>query len=193
MGAAASPATGDDHDDRVMARVRDGDLAALGELFERHHGRLYAFCLRSTGSPAAAEDLVQEVFIRLLRYRHGFRPGSRFLGWMYQTARNTCIDHFRERAREAPSTEEVEPTVSERPVALRDLERAETCERVRAALARLPEDRREVLVLSRFQQLKYRQIAEILGCSEGAVKVRVHRAVKQLREIYLEMSEEAAS
>ena len=171
-------------DEELMMRVKDGDTPELGILFERHHARLYQFCLRMTGSVALAEDLVQDVFTRMLRYRRTFRPDSRFLPWAYRLARNATNDHFRKHRHEPPLPEESGPLVDETPGAQERLVEAEASALLRRALLELPEDKREVLVLSRFHSLKYQEIAELLECSEGAVKVRVHRAVKQLREVY---------
>lgn len=84
-----------------MNEVREGAVARLGILFERHHRRLYNFCLRLTGDRHLAEDLVQEVFARILKYRHTYRPDSDFLVWTYQMTRNVCADHFRRLARTA--------------------------------------------------------------------------------------------
>ncbi len=176
-----------------MLRVKAGDVGCLGELFERHHAKIYHFCYRMTGNEATSQDLVQEVFMRTLKYRKSFRGDSRFRPWLYRMARNACIDHFRRDGRgprlldELPDTPSGEPSVSDR------LERSEDADRLRAALDRLPIDKREVLILSRFELRRYSEIAEALDCSVGAVKVRVHRTLKQLREIYFELSSEAAS
>jgi RNA polymerase sigma-70 factor (ECF subfamily) len=137
-----------------------------------------------TGSPALAEDLVQDVFTRMLRYSRTFRADSSFLPWAYRLARNATNDHFRKHRHEPPVPEESAPQVDQTPGAQDLLVEAETSALLRRALLELPEDKREVLVLSRFHSLKYQEIAELLDCSEGAVKVRVHRAVKQLRETY---------
>jgi RNA polymerase sigma-70 factor (ECF subfamily) len=173
-----------------MNEVREGAVARLGILFERHHRRLYNFCLRLTGDRHLAEDLVQEVFARILKYRHTYRPDSDFLVWTYQMTRNVCADHFRRLARtaEAPGEPPIDIAGAEaRP--LDELESAEAVALLRRALSALPLDKRELLVLSRFQNLRYEQIAELLGCTVGAVKVRVHRAVKQLRDVYLRLAE----
>jgi RNA polymerase sigma-70 factor (ECF subfamily) len=167
-----------------MMLVKDGDTQQLGILFERHHARLYQFCLRMTGSAALAEDLVQDVFTRMLRYSRTFRADSSFLPWAYRLARNATNDHFRKHRHEPPAPEEAPQQADESPGVQHRLEEAETSALLRRALLELPEDKREVLVLSRFHSLKYQEIAELLECSEGAVKVRVHRAVKQLRETY---------
>jgi RNA polymerase sigma factor (sigma-70 family) len=171
-------------DEGLMMLVKGGETQRLGLLFERHHARLYQFCLRMTGSTALAEDLVQDVFTRMLRYAHTFRADSQFLPWAYRLARNATNDHFRKHRHEPPMPEETIPQADDSPGAQERLVEAETSALLRRALLELPEDKREVLVLSRFHSLKYQEIAELLECSEGAVKVRVHRAVKQLRESY---------
>ena len=89
-------------DSQLMGRVRDGEVALLGELFERHHQRLFHFFLRLARSRQAAEDLVQEVFVRMLKYRHTFRSESEFVPWMFTLARNAATDLYRARPKELP-------------------------------------------------------------------------------------------
>ena len=140
----------------------------------------------------ASEDLVQDVFFRMLKYRHTYREGSQFTTWMYQIARNAHSDYFRKRKLEVELDEEWNETR----VGAEwgdGLEARQEAALLRRALARLPEDKREVLVLSRFQNLKYEQIAELLDCEVGAVKVRVYRALRALRQNYCELSGRKAS
>jgi len=174
-----------------MQKVRDGDLAKMAVLFERHHRALFRYFVRLTGNPEFSEDLVQEVFFRMLKYRHSFQDGSPFASWMYQVARNAHVDGVHKRKAEAP-LEALEPP-SAQPDAVEVLGRRQDLALLRRALAALPVDKREVLVLSRFQSLKYEQIAEILNCEVGAVKVRVYRAIKALSQIYFELAGEKAS
>lgn len=180
-------------DDELMLAVQDGRLDRLGELFERHHVRLFNFLLRLTGNRAVAEDLVQEAFMRALHYRHTYRGGGSFVPWMYQVARNVSADHFRRHARELPldEPEEGEELREEAPAALERLERSESVALLRRALMELPVDKREVLVLARFEMLPYKEIARLLDTTVGAIKVRVHRAVKQLRDRYRALAREA--
>jgi RNA polymerase sigma-70 factor (ECF subfamily) len=176
-----------------MLQVKEGDVSRLAGLFERHHARIYHFCYRMTGNQATSQDLVQEIFMRILKYRHTFRDDSAFLPWMYRMARNACVDHFRRRGRSPIATDNLPDVPSDRPSAVERLEVDEDVSRLRCALLRLPVDKREVLILSRYELRRHSEIADLLNCSVGAVKVRVHRALKQLREIYLELSSEAAS
>lgn len=176
-----------------MLQVKGGDVGSLGELFERHHRKIYHFCYRMTGNEATSQDLVQEVFMRVLKYRDSFRDDSRFRPWLYRMARNACIDHFRRDGRGPRLADELPDPPSGEPSATDRLVLGEEVGRLRAALLELPLDKREVLILSRFELRKHSEIAEALDCSVGAVKVRVHRALKQLREIYRELASEAAS
>lgn len=174
----------------LMERVRDGELELLGDLFERHHRRLFQFFVRFAGNRVAAEDLVQEVFVRMLKYRHTYKSGAELAPWMFQLARNAGVDYFRSRPRElAHDSEAPEPTAhEEHPLAT--LERRERSARLQRALSRLAPEKRELLLLARFGEMRYEAIAELLGASVGAIKVRVHRALKELRETYRTVAEE---
>jgi RNA polymerase sigma-70 factor (ECF subfamily) len=175
-------------DEALMRAVRDGDVAGLGLLFERHHAALFDYLSRVTGDLAAAEDLVQDVFVRILKYRSTWRVEGSFETWLYRIARNARADHFRRRAPMQP----LEPEALERPEPspgpLVRLETERERARLRQALLRLREDRRELIVLARYRGLTHERIAEILGIEAGAVKVRIHRAVRELRDIYLRLS-----
>ena len=177
----------------LMMRVKEGDLTALGQIFERHHGRIYRFCLRMVGNGPAAEDLVQEIFLRMNRYCRRLRSDSNFQAWMYRLARNVCNDHLRKSQRESGDLEAIPEPVSADPGAAELMQRDEEVNLLHRALDRLPEKKREVLILSRFERHKYEEIARLLDCSVGTVKVRVHRAVRHLREIYGQLSSEASS
>jgi len=172
-------------DRELMVEVREGDVARLGELFERHERRLYNFCLRLTRDRAVAEDLVQEVFVRMLKYRHTFRSEAEFTPWMFAMARNAAVDQFRAR----PRLEVQEDPEAPEPAAplehpIEEMEKKERSELLQAALQRLPREKRELLLLARFGEMKYEAIGELLGVSVGAIKVRVHRALKELRVEY---------
>lgn len=172
-----------------MRQVRGGRTAALATLFERHHARLYRYCLRMTGNRAAAEDLVQDVFMKMLKYKATFKDDSEFVPWMFGIGRNACLAHLRRTAADRLTDADVD-NAARADEAAEDARHDGQDELVRRALQRLPPDRREVLVLSRFEYKTYDEIATVLECSVGAVKVRAHRAMKQLREIYLDMTHE---
>src|SRR5437016_11905293 len=100
-----------------MAQVREGEVEKLGVLFERHHQSLFGFFVRLTGRREFSEDLVQEVFFRMLKYRHTFQPENPFRSWMFQVARNAHFDALRKRQRETRSdgSESVEEMISPEP------------------------------------------------------------------------------
>jgi len=185
-------------DNVLMQKVRDGDLAKMAVLFERHHRPLFRYFLRLTGNREFSEDLVQDVYFRMLKYRHTYRDGNPFTSWMYQVARNVHLDGAQKRKGESPLFEErhdkstPEPASGE-PDPSEILRRRQDIGLLRRALAALPVEKRDVLVLSRFQGLKYEQIADILACDVGTVKVRVYRAIKALSQIFFELAGEKAS
>ncbi len=175
-----------------MRAVRDGDVSRLGILFERYHLALFDFLSRMTGNAGVAEDLVQDVFVRVLKYRATFRDEGRFETWLYRIARNARVDYFKSR-RPSESLEGAAmdvPQPGDGPAEA--VQREREVLRLRRALLLLREDRRELIVLARYRGMKHEQIAELLGVEAGAVKVRLHRAVQELRQIFLELPEEGA-
>jgi RNA polymerase sigma factor (sigma-70 family) len=174
-------------DNRLMEEVRDGKVERLAILFERYHIMLFNFFLRLTGNRSLGEDLVQDVFFRILKYRKTYQGQSKFTVWMYQIARNVHVDHLRKQKQEVPLDEQFEePAVAETP-AIERLSAEVDAALLKKALDRLPLRKREVLLLSRFQEMKYREIAELLGCDIGSIKSTIHRAVKELGKIYFEL------
>ena len=178
-----------------MLAVRDGELDALGELFERHHGPLFGFLCKLTGDRTAAEDLTQVVFQRMLKYRHTYRDDGSFTAWMYHLARRCSADHFRKTnaAPHATDPADLYDHADDRPHAAHHAATRDDHALLHAALARLDRDDREVLLLSRFQELSFAEISGILECSVGAAKVRAHRALQELRTIYLRLQKEPAA
>jgi RNA polymerase sigma factor (sigma-70 family) len=168
-------------DEVVMLQVRNGTVDVLGDLFDRYQVPLFNFYTRMTGNRALSEDLVQEVFFRILKYRHTYRQGTPFRPWLFQIARNARVDHFRRQRPEEAWEPEMEPSVRPADSAQQNQEAA----LLHRALMQLAEDKREILLLCRFQELKYEEIGRILGCEVGTVKTRVHRALQELRQIYL--------
>jgi RNA polymerase sigma factor (sigma-70 family) len=173
-----------------MLRVKSGDLDKMGLLFERYHRALFAFLYHSTSNPTLSEDLVQNVFYRLLKYRHTFGGEGEFRTWMYHVARNVLIDDAKKNKRifyQADVSVVSDNHVSEVAADVL-LEKKQDSENIHEALSKISPEHREVLLLSRFQELPYNEIAEIMNTSEGNIKVKVHRAMKELKRIYLQMS-----
>lgn len=176
-------------DHALMLSVRDGDLDALGELFERHHGPLFGFLIKLTGNRTAAEDVAQNVFHRMLKYRHTYRDDGRFTAWMYHMARTAAADHFRQAAAVPSATDpsELQYHPDDRPPADEQAVASDERAMLHRALACLDPGEREVLLLSRLRELSFAEVAEILQCSVGAAKVRAHRALRELRDCYFRL------
>jgi RNA polymerase sigma-70 factor (ECF subfamily) len=176
-----------------MLRVRDGETARLGMIFERHHKKLFNFFLRTIGRRQVAEDLTQEVFVRMLKSRQTFRGDRGFGPWMFRVAKNVRADYF-DRLGRAPSADaaiEMVEHVDESPTPSDVAEQSESVEMLNAAMERLPAEKRELLVMARFEFLKHDEIASLLDCTVGTVKVRVHRVIKELAQIYHQLANEA--
>ena len=166
-------------DETLMQRVRAGDTGALDTLFRRHHAAAHAVCVRISGSASSADDLVQESFLRVIRKAGTFRGEATFRTWLLTIVRNVCLDHERSESRRnrlhnaaAAATDTVVSQHS-----------GGDTVGLQQALAALPHDLREALVLSRVNDLTHREVAAVLGCTEGAARVRVHRALTRLREL----------
>lgn len=173
-----------------MLKVKAGNLDLMGLLFERYHRPLFGFLYHTTGQVAHSEDLVQTVFYRMLKYRHTFSGDGEFRTWMFHLARNVVNDAFKKNQKTSYQSD-MAPLldhVSEAPEAESKMEVEEQNQELHRALQLLSNEHREVLILSRFQELSYKEIAEILKTTEGNIKVKVHRAMKELKEIYLKLN-----
>jgi RNA polymerase sigma-70 factor (ECF subfamily) len=165
--------------------VRDGAGEMLGVLFDRYQTPLFNFYSKLTGDRTLSEDLVQEVFLRILKYRQSYRPGTPFRSWIYQIARNARVDHFRKFPHQTALEPEMLPPVLPRDSAQENQE----AQLLQRALMQLPEEKREILLLCRFQELKYQEIAELLGCELATVKTRIHRALLELRKAFHQLTQ----
>ncbi|MGI4871592.1 MAG: RNA polymerase sigma factor [Janthinobacterium lividum] len=172
-------------DEALMEQVQAGDLDQLTGLFERYHGPLFGFLARlGNGDREVAQDLTQNVFVRVLRYRASYQPGQPFRAWVYQLARHVWADHYQ---RQRPTTDlaEVEKTAAHGRAAHAQRATNDQHQALHEALALLPAAQREILVLHRFQGFDYAEIGEQLGCTAGAARVKAHRALDALRKVYL--------
>ncbi|MEX0275652.1 MAG: RNA polymerase sigma factor [Flavobacteriaceae bacterium] len=176
-------------DNFLMGKVKAGEVDKMGLLYERHKKRLFGFFYRMNGSVSLSEDLVQNVFERMLKYRHTFTGQGSFVAWMFTTARNVNYDYHKKRQRQ--QTEREWSTMEYKMEANDDIEGSmegnEDKHLLKLALDRLGGEKREVLVLSKLRELKFSEVGQILGCSEGAAKVKAHRALKDLRTIFMQL------
>jgi len=177
-------------DDELMIRVKNGDLDKLAILYERYNRDLFGFFFKVTLNSQASEDLVQTVFFKIIKYRDRYRAedGS-FVTWMFRIAHNANIDHYHslERSRNEVRIDEADVRGDGNPD--EDFLKKERSRRIKEALGRLTGEQREVLILSRYQGLKYEEISEILRCRVGTVKARVFRAMEKLRRIYRQLED----
>lgn len=166
-------------DESAMSCVVNGDLDKAAILYERYKRPLLNFFLRLGVERETSHDLTQQTFYRLINYKHTFREGYEFRTWIYRIARNLFHDYLKDNHLKMSELEENLEICEE------ENNDDEQHQLIHVALQKLPDDYREVLRLSRFEAMKYEQIAVVLNVSVSVVKVRVHRAIKQLREIYL--------
>jgi len=172
-------------DNALMLKVKDGDLDKLGLLFERYKKPLFGFYYHMNKDADLSEDLVQNVFYRIMKYRYLFRGEGDFKTWMFHIARNVNHDHFRKNKLNAKdSLETWQDRLGTDENRSTELQQDETMHLLSMAMDRLPEDKREILLLSKYQEKRYKEIGEILGCSESAVKVKVFRALQELKQVY---------
>lgn len=167
-----------------MAKVRDGDLDKLGLLYERYKRPLLGFFVGMVHDRELGEDLLQNTFVRILKYRHLFRGEGDFRTWMYHIARNVKNDHFRKNKINAEPVDKWQDRIVHSENKATEMQHEEEQDLLKRALEKLPDEKREVILLSKYQEKKYSEIGELLGCSEGAVKVKVFRALQELKAIY---------
>ena len=181
-----------DPDRELLARVGAGDGAAFEELAERHHRRLLRVCERLLGDREEARDAVQEVLLKVLRKAGGFRPRALVSTWLYRIAVNHCLNVLRRRrivrmlsltgTDEEGVARALDP-VEDRPGPQQQLAARREWRRVQRAIAALPPGQRAVLVLVRLEGLAYREVAETLGITLGAVESRLVRAMRALERL----------
>ncbi len=172
-------------DEKIMLRVKEGALADLSELFDRYHLKLFNFFVKLTFDKTASEDLTQNLFYRMIRYRHTYDgKENSFKPWIYQMARNIHADYYRQKKKNGEvfrKTEEGHENINgNESVSFGE----DDYRRLEWALLQLDPDQREIIVMSRYQGLKYEEISRIRNISVPAIKVQVHRTMKELRKIY---------
>lgn len=170
-------------DEEIMLQIAAGKLELLSILFERYNVRIYNFFLKMNRDKMLSEDLTQEVFIKVIKYKASYKNGN-FAAWIYTIARNIFSSHYQKMKKERSNLidddrlDSNETLVSE--------SNREELDHLQRALLLLSNSDRELIVMHRFQEIKYEQIAQIIGSTENAVKVKVHRALKKLKDIYFQ-------
>jgi len=174
-------------DQELMRIVQAGDLSPASEIYDRYSGRIYNFALRFLKNSEAAEDATQEVFVKMIRHASQFQGDAKLSTWLFSITANWCRDYLRKADNKSKESDDVLVTL---PAPLenspdRNLEKRENEARIQRALKALTPEQREAILLSRYQGLSYAEIAQISGCSEGAVKTRVFRAMETLKKALL--------
>ena len=184
-GAAADP------DVALMLRVQAGDQAAFQDLFQKFSPRIFYYVRRLVVSEARAEELTQDVFVQVFRFRHRYRPESRLATWLYTIATNHCLNELRRPERrlrvdlwnrrddDGPK----EPSLPDRDMPTPEMGASsrELAKQLDASIAALPPKQRAALLLSRVDGLDYKAVGAALGCREGAVKALIFRATQTLK------------
>ncbi len=175
-----------DPDAQRMLQFQNGDRAAFEDLFEKYHRPILNFCFRFLGNSHEAEDITQDTFIQAYLAAFRYQPLTKFSTWLYTIAKNLCLNRLREGRMEVslqfsdPMNEEEslleEQIESHHPSPDQQLEEKELAEIVQEAIRSLPATLRLPLILQRYQELSYEEIAQVMGCSVTAVKLRLHRA-----------------
>ncbi|MFK8059024.1 MAG: RNA polymerase sigma factor [Polaribacter sp.] len=170
-------------DEEIMLQIANDKLEMLTILFDRYNVRIYNFFNKMVHNKMVSEDLTQDVFLKVIKYKASYKSGN-FAAWIYTIARNIFSSHYQKTKKERSNIidddrlEDNETYVSE--------SRQEELDHLQKALLQLKNSERELIVMHRFQEIKYEQIAQIMGSSENAVKVKTHRALKKLKEIYFQ-------
>ncbi|MEQ8301808.1 MAG: sigma-70 family RNA polymerase sigma factor [Cyclobacteriaceae bacterium] len=174
-------------DELLMEAVKNGDLQQASILYERYHTRIFNFLARLCMDKETGGDLTQNVFLRMLKYRSSYNSEKRFQPWIYQMARNVFASHYQEHKNSINRFVDVENIGNKATTAHEDMERSEKEDLLYRSMAMLNEEQRELLVLTRFQQMKYEEVADIMNTTVANIKVKVHRSIAKLREHYFQL------
>lgn len=186
LAMLGQPDVKEDADFPLIERVRAGDRRAFDELVRRHQRHLWRVARRYVRNDADAADIVQQTFVRAYRAVDGFRGAASVRSWLYRIAINLSINHVRDHRRELPGGAGAEIGETQLTASATGPQRiiaGEDAARLRAAIAELPPKQRMVLELRVFDELSFREVAELADCTENAAKVNFHYAVKRLKEI----------
>ncbi len=178
-----------EHDAELMLRVREGDSQSFALLLAKHRAPVIHFLYRMIQNQAVAEELAQEVFLRVYRSRASYEPTAKFTTWLFRIASHVALNHIRdgkhERNQESLDQESDEgmsrQVASEAPTVEQRMVREAKFEEIRQAIELLPAKQRAAVLMHKYQEMEYSQIAAALECSESAVKSLLFRAYETLR------------
>ena len=168
-----------------MLQVKEGDIQKLGLLYERYKKRLFGFFYQMNKDAGLSEDLVQNVFVKIMKYKHTYTEESKFVVWLFQIARNASYDSFKKSKKHVhKDIDEVGYGLNTSDDIQGTMVKQENLVTLRNALELLPTAKKELIVLSKLKELKYKEIGEIVGCTEGNARIKVHRAMNDLKTIF---------
>jgi len=171
-------------DETIMKHIKNGNLSEMSVLFERYHLKLFNFFIKMGLPRDISQDMTQNLFYRLLKYRNSFKEGNNFKSWIYQIARNIHVDYCNQEKKRDGLLNQVE-TLSGEIIDETNSYCEDDFEKLERAFSELTDSQREIIILSRYQGLKYAEISAITNQSVPAIKVAIYRALKQLRYVYL--------
>lgn len=178
-------------DNALMLKVKEGQNHNLGLLYERYKKRLFGFFYKMNKDAELSEDLVQNVFVRVLKYKHTFSEESKFITWIFQIARNEMYDEFKKQKKNLhQDIDEVSYAITGSDTIDKKIEVLENSSTLKRALNMLSSEKKELLILSKFKELKYKEVGEIVGCTEGNARIKVHRAINELKSIFLTLEKQ---
>jgi RNA polymerase sigma-70 factor, ECF subfamily len=185
----------DDPDVHLMLRFQQGEMEGFQQLFHKYSPAIVNFAFRFVGTRARAEEIAQDVFLQVYRWQKRYEPKAKFSTWLFKIANNHCLNEVRKGEyrviREPIGALAGNPDGEERRDELPDtnpgkgedvLAAKEAADKIEEILQRLPENQRAALMLSRMEGMSYREVAEVLGCTEKAVKSLVFRATQSLKD-----------
>lgn len=182
-----TPAT--DLDTQLMVRVQADDDASFGLLLDRNRGLVVNYLSRMVSNRAIAEELAQDVFVRVYRSRRTYEPSAKFSTWLYRITTNVALNHFRDSRRhqrdlslDVQDAAQLRRQTSDRAPLVEDrLVREVTAEQIRRAVRGLPPKQRAAVIMHKYEEMDYAQISKVLGCTPSAVKALMFRAYETLR------------
>lgn len=170
-------------DSEIMQRVQAGEVNLIGTLYERYKGELFSYFYRCTSDKVKSEDLIQNVFIKVINNHKNFKGTGQFNYWLFRIARNTWLDAVKKKE---PMLHAVPLQEEQRQMATTKLHSStidEQKKKLRNALNQISEEKREAIIMSRYQGMDYKTIAKISDCSESAIKSRIMRGLTEIRKI----------
>ena len=178
-----------DRDAELMLRVKDGDEASFGLLLDKYRSSVIHYLYRMVQNRAVSEELAQEVFFRVYRSRETYEPAAKFTTWLFRIATHLALNWLRDRKNERAHEsldEDMEERVARQPLdrspsVEQSLVREVKLEEIRRAVAELPDKQRAAVIMHKYDEMEYAQIARVLSCSESAVKSLLFRAYETLR------------